>query len=283
MSMKSRITLFLLLLGIVGAAPIFAGSAAIGTVAGSLNATVSGQTLLPNSTIFSGDPLQVKDGAAVIALENGSRITLGSETQARFFKEASGVSIALSKGNVAMFHPAKGSGLAVNVEDWTITPGKGYKTVGEVAMLNGAVLVTAKEGSLDVAGHGRTLKVAQGKTVTLLPKNAASPQAGTSQKLVGGSTALEGATLAAAGVGAVLAGIGMSRAGDARDAANAANSQAAAATSAANAATSAANAATSSATAAGDAANAAGCALNTQANAAGQPSPYTPPAGFTCP
>lgn len=281
MSMKSRITLFLLLLGIVGAAPIFAGSAAIGTVAGSLNATVSGQALLPNSTVFNGDQLQVKDGAAVIALTNGSRMTLGSETQAQFFKEGNGVSITLAKGNVSMFHPAKGSDLAVNVEKWAITPGKGYKSVGEVAMLNDAVVVTAKEGSLHVTRNGRTMDVAQGKTITLNTRDAAMPQTGTSQKLTsGGNTALEAGALGAAGIGAILAGVAMSRAGNARDNAAAADSQAAAATSAANAATSAANAATSAATAAGTAANDAGCALNLHANALGQPSPYTPPTGM---
>ena len=53
------------------AAPVYAGSAVIGSVAGSLNATVGGQALLPNTVIFSGDGLQVKVGAAVIALETG--------------------------------------------------------------------------------------------------------------------------------------------------------------------------------------------------------------------
>lgn len=285
MSMKSRIMLYLLLLGIVGAVPIFAGSAAIGTVAGSLNATVSGQALLPNSTVFNGDQLQVKDGAAVIALMNGSRMTLGSETQAQFFKGTDGVTVALAKGNVSMFHPAKGSNLAVNAEKWAITPGAGYKTVGEVAMLNGSVVVTTKEGSLHVVGNGQTLDVAQGKTITLLPKNAAMPQAGTSQKLVNGNTGLEAAAVGAGGIAAILAGVAMSRAGNARDAANAAGSQAAAATSAANAATSAANAATSAATASGNAANAAGCALNYEENPNGMAnaSPYVPPAGYTCP
>ena len=283
MMMKRRVALFLLLMGIVSAAPIFAGSAALGTVAGSLNASVSGQTLLPNSTVFNGDQLQVKDGAAVIALANGSRMTLGSETQAQFFKQSGGVSVTLAKGNVSLYHPAKGSSLAVNVQKWSITPGKGYKSVGEVAMLNGAVIVTAKEGSLHVQGNGRALDVAQGKTITLLPKTAAMPQAGTSQKLVGGNTGLEAATLGVAGAGAVLAGFAMVRAGHARDAANAANSSAQAATSAANAATSAANAATAAATAAGINANEAGCALNTTANGLGNPSPYIPPTGFTCP
>ncbi len=281
--MKMRVMLFLMLLGIVSAAPIFAGSAALGTVAGSLNASVSGQALLPNSTVFNGDQLQVNDGAAVIALANGSRMTLGSETQAQFFKQSDGVSVTLAKGNVSMYHPAKGSSLAVNVQKWSITPSKGYKSVGEVAMLNGAVIVTAKEGSLHVQGNGRALDVAQGKTITLLPKTAAMPQAGTSQKLVGGNTGLEAATLGVAGAGAILAGIAMSRAGNARDAANAANSSAQAATSAANAATSAANAATAAATAAGINANETGCALNTTANGLGNPSPYIPPTGFTCP
>lgn len=281
MSMKFRITLFLLLLGVVGAAPIFAGSAAIGTVAGSLNATVGGQALLANGTVFSGDQLQVKEGAAVIALANGSRMTLGSETQAQFIEETDVVTLALAKGNVSMFHPANGSQVAVNAASWSITPVKGYKTVGQVAMVsNGEVMVTAKEGSLHVAGNGRAMDVAQGKTITLLPKNAAAPQTGTSQKLVSGNTGLEAAGLGAGVVAAILAGIGMSRAGNATNAANAANTQAAAATSAANAATSAANAAQSTS-------NLAGCAVNnltTQVYGSGVvPSPYTPPSGSTCP
>ncbi len=274
MSMKSRIALFLLMLGVVGAAPIFAGSAAIGTVAGSLNATDSGQALLPNTTIFSGDHLQVENGAAVIAFANGSRMALGQNTQAQFLREESGVNVELAEGNVSMYHPAQGSNLEVNVEKWAITPGRGFKTVGDVAMLNGAVVVTAKQGLLHVAGNGQSLDVTQGKTITLLPKTKAMPQAGTSQKLVGGNTALEAGALVAGGVAAVLAGVAVKRAGDANTNAQNATTQAAAATSAANAATSAA-------TAAGDAANAAGCALDT-INPMMSPSPYIPPTGFSC-
>jgi hypothetical protein len=278
MSMKLRISLFLLLLGIVGASPMFAGSAAIGTVAGSINATIGGQAILPNTTIFSGDHLQVEDGAAVIALANGSRMSLGQNTQAQFLREQQGgVDVALTKGNVSMYHPAEGTHLQVNVEDWAITPGKGYKTIGEVAMLNKAVLVTAREGSLQVEGNGQTIHVAEGKTITLMPKAKAMPQAGTSQKLVSGS-ALSGAALVAAGV---AAGFGIASFIEAKDAKNNANS----ATSAADAAESQAAAATSSADAAGSAANAAGCALNTEAATLtpSTPSPYTPPSGFTCP
>lgn len=274
MSMKFRISLFMLLLALVGAAPIFAGSAAIGTVAGSINATIGGQAILPNSTIFSGDHLQVQDGAAVIALANGSRMSLGQNTEAQFLKEESGVGVALAKGNVSMYHPAAGSNLQVDVEDWAITPGKGFKTIGEVAMLNKAVMVTAKEGTLEVEGNGQTINVAQGKTITLLPKSKAMPQAGTSQKLVSGA-GLGAAAAVLAGVGAAF---GIASFIEAKDAKNNANS----ATSAADAAVSAANSAGSQAALAGSAANAAGCAIDAL-NPTVTPSPYVPPTGLSCP
>jgi hypothetical protein len=231
--------------------------------------------MLPNSTIFSGDHLQVQNGAAVIALANGSRMSLGQNTEAQFLKEEEGgVNVALAKGNVSMYHPAEGTNLQVNVEDWAITPGKGYKTVGEIAMLNKSVMVTAKQGLLHVEGGGQTIDVAQGKTVTLLPKTKDMPQAGTSQKLVSGS-GLGAAAAVLAGVGAAF---GIASFIEAKDAKNNANS----ATSAADAAASAATAANSNAVLAGSAANAAGCALDTL-NPTVTPSPYIPPTGFTCP
>ncbi|MGH9359043.1 MAG: hypothetical protein ACRD1O_07710, partial [Terriglobia bacterium] len=267
--MKKRVMVLLLLLGIVSVAPVFAGSAAIGTVAGSLNASVSGQALLPNSTVFNGDQLQVKDGAAVIALANGSRLTLGSETQVQFFKQADGVAVSLAKGNVSMYHPAKGSDLAVNVQSWSITPDQGYKSVGEVAMLNDAVIVTAKEGALHVQGNGRSINVAQGKTITLVPKTAAMPNSSGTQKLVsGGSSGLWVAAISADVVGGILGGLALSNAGETRSSANFDNAVLQSATSAANAATSTANAA--------------GCAINA-ASPSLTPSPYIPPAGMTCP
>ena len=85
MTMKKtvlRLTLFALLMGAVATVPAMAGSAVIGSVAGSMNATVGGQSLLPNTTIFSGDSLQVRDGVAVIAVGNNSRVVFGRDTVA---------------------------------------------------------------------------------------------------------------------------------------------------------------------------------------------------------
>jgi len=276
------------LLTALAAAPMYAGSAVVGSVAGSLNATVGGQALVPNTVIFSGDSLQVKDGAAVIALENGNRMAFGRETEASFLRESDAVEVVLGHGDVSMYQADQRTGLRVKAGDYEVTPASGYKTLGEVAMLNGVVTVTSKEGTLKVAGAGRTVEVAQGKTLTLGTKAARAPQTGGSQKLGGNTDELLAAgALAAGAVAAILAGISISRADDAKSAAEEANSTAASAASAASAAASAASAADSDAIAAGNNANLAGCAIDILTEdyfgAGVVPSPYTPPSPFTCP
>src|ERR1039458_9610962 len=166
MTMKNtvlRLTLFALLMGAVATVPAMAGSAVIGSVAGSMNATVGGQSLLPNTTIFSGDSLQVRDGVAVIAVGNSSRVTFGRDTVASFLRDSNQVTVLLSQGNVSMLHPNDGTSLRVKAGEISITPAAGFKTLGEIAMLNGAVVVTAKEGSLRVEDHGATKNVAKGQ------------------------------------------------------------------------------------------------------------------------
>jgi hypothetical protein len=146
-----------------------------------------------------------------------------------------------------------------------------------VAMLNGAVVVTAKEGSLVVENNDQRVSVAKGKTIAINPKVARSPQGGAAGgPHISSGTALQVGALAASGVSTVVGAIAVVRAGDARDSASAANSTAAAANAAAS---SAAAAAASSAAAA----NTAGCALNILAFNLGLPSPYMPPAGESCP
>jgi hypothetical protein len=168
--------LFVLLVAL-GVLPVLAGSAVVGSVAGSLNATIGGQALEPNTTLFSGDRLEVKDGAAVIALGAGSRMVFGRQTQATFLREADGVTVTLGEGDVSMYHPEAGTGLRVKVGELVIEPGKGYATRGEVAMLDGSVVVTAKEGTLRVVEGKRAMEVKKGQTMTIR-QTAASPQGG---------------------------------------------------------------------------------------------------------
>jgi hypothetical protein len=250
-----RLTLFALLVGAVATVPALAGSAVIGSVAGSMNATIGGQSLLPNTTIFSGDSLQVRDGVAVIAVGNNSRVIFGRDTVASFLRDSNDVTVLLSQGNVSMMHPNDGTPVRVKVGEISITPATGFKTLGEVAMLNGSVVVTAKEGALNVEDHGATKNVTKGQTIVISHKNA--DKGGGGGWGGGNDTILLVVAVAAAGTGAILAGVAMSRAGNANNAAYEAIAAANQATSAANAANStAAGAASAAQAAAASAANA---------------------------
>jgi hypothetical protein len=284
----ARFSLYLILLGLVAVLPAFAGSAIVGSVAGSMNATVGGQTLLPNTTLFSGDSLQVKDGVAVVALGSTSRMVFGHDTVASFLRDSNEVTVLLGQGSVSLFHNADGMPVRMKIGTVSVAPVSGFKTLGEVAMLNGTVVVTAKDGALRVdEGNGQVVNVAKGKTIAVTPQTKA-PQGGTTSagRCCGGSNIWDIVDVAVGGAAAILAGVAISRAGDAKTDAAAADSAAAAAgasaSSAAAAASAAASAASAAASAASAAAIAAGCALNLEANEMGDPSPYTPPAGVSC-
>jgi len=245
-----RISLFALLIGMVAVVPVFAGSAVIGSVAGSMNASVGGQTLLPNTTIFSGDSLQVRDGVAVVAVGNNGRMVFGRDTVASFLRDTNEVTVLLSQGDVSVFHPIDGAAVRVKAGNVSIVPTVGFKTLGEVAMLNGSVVVTAKEGALQVDDHGTTKKVAKGQTVVFPPKTANGGKGGSSVGCCAEGIWLGVGALGAGVAAAILAGLAESHANTAitdanaaTAAADAANSTAAAAvTAATTAATNAANA-----------------------------------------
>src|SRR5947208_2638370 len=184
-----------------------AGSAVIGSVAGSRNTTLGGEPLLPSAVVFSGDSLKVGDGATVIALSQGSRLVFGRETQASFSREGNEVTVRLGQGSVSLYHPEGGAELKVKANELSIEPARGFKTLGEVAMLDGAIVVTSKEGSLRVEGNGAPVEVATGKTITIGSRMARAPrpQGGGQGLGGGGSTALEAGALGAGAAAAILA------------------------------------------------------------------------------
>jgi len=280
---NARLTLCLIFLGLVVTVPAFCGSAVVGSVAGSMNATVGGQTLLPNTTLFSGDSLQVKDGVAVIAVGSTSRMVFGHNTSASFQRDANEVTVLLDQGDVSLFNAEGTMPVRVKVGNVSVAPLAGIKTLGEVAMLNGTAVITAKEGTLRVEGNGPAVNVVKGKTITVNTK-AGAPQGGgnpPSGRHVSSEGMWMGAAAGLAGGALAVGAVALSRAGTASDNASSAASEAAVAASNAAAATSAAD---SAASAAASAANSVGCALNVLAAQEGQPtSPYTPPTGMSCP
>jgi len=275
---------------LVAAVPAFAGSSIVGSLAGSMNATIGGQPAPEGSVLFSGDSLKVKDGAAVVAFGRGGRAVFGRNSEVSFLREGESVIARLASGSVSIFQPGEDrNGMRLKFDNVTIGPAGGYKTLGEVAMLGDAVVVSTKEGMMSVNyADGKTTTVPAGEVLRLSPKSKRAPQeAAGSQHFGSSASPIEWAALAAAGTAAVLAGVDIKKSNDAKSSADAATAAGNAATSAANAATAAANSATAAASAADSdalaataAANAAGCALNVVEYPV---SPYTPPTGQTCP
>jgi len=287
------VVLAVLTFALVAAVPSFAGSSIVGSVAGSLNTTIGGQPAINGSTVFSGDSLKVKDGAAVVTFGRGSRAVFGRNSEVSFSRQGENITAHLASGTVSIFQPVEErNGMRVKFDNVTVGPTGGYKTLGEVAMVDGAVAVRTKEGMMSVSfADGKTTEVPAGEVMRLVPNPQRAPQEAAGSQHFGQSNWVEYAALGAAGVAAVLAGIDISKADNA-------NTNALAAEAAANAATSAANAAASDAIAAQAAAVAAalsaevaavdaGCAENivfhaTPGNAA-SPSPFVPPSGYTGP
>jgi trimeric autotransporter adhesin len=253
----SRVLLAAVFFGMLTPLHAMGGSAAIGAIADSVDATVGGEAIQPNTVVFSGDTLRVADGAAVVAMNTGSRVVLGQRTAASFLKGSQEVVVVVANGNVSIYHPASAEPLRLRLGGLFVGPAKGFNTLGDVAMLNGMAVITAKEGMLRLEGNGSTVEVHKGRTiavpvkVTRAPQGAPSAAAGPPPQHTGGSSSL----LLWAGVGAGVVGatfgiIGYSKGNNASDKADNALSASSAAASTATAAGTAAQAATSIAVAA---------------------------------
>ncbi|HEX5412398.1 MAG TPA: hypothetical protein VFZ27_11140 [Terriglobia bacterium] len=148
------------------------GSMPIGALMGSKNATIDGQVPLPHTTLLSGDNLQVRNGVAVVTLDQGNRMLLGSETEASFLRDADAVTVSLTQGNLSLYHPQASKLFRVKAGEVTVTPAKDYKTLGELAMADGFLTVTSKDGTLRVEKAGATQDVAKGKTIKIEAQSA---------------------------------------------------------------------------------------------------------------
>jgi len=202
MSSRLQFCLRLVLAATLASVPARGGSAVVGSVAACLNATLEGQALQPRTVVFGGDSLQVKDGAAVVAMYNGSRIAFGPETTASFQRQERAVTVALSAGNVSLYHADGQVALRVRAGGVTVEAAPGYKVLGKVAMLDGAVVVTAKEGTLRVNDGGRPLEVPKGKTLTVKANTVSTAES----LKPGGGTPLNAAAFGAEAAGTIFAG-----------------------------------------------------------------------------
>lgn len=149
--------------------------APVGWLLGSRNATLDGQAALPHTAVLSGDNLQVGNGLAMVSLDQGNRMIMGRDTEASFLQQADGVTVSLTRGTMSLYHQGAGEALRVKIGDVTVAPSQNSRTLGEVAMADGFLLVTARDGTLQVERSGRTEEVSKGKTITIAAKAADAP------------------------------------------------------------------------------------------------------------
>lgn len=159
----------LVLSGVMGmtAASAVAASSPIGLLEGSKNATLDGQIPLAHTTVLSGDTLHVKNGLAMVALKNGNRLILGRRTVVSFSRESGGVEMSLTSGKISLYHVKTGGGLRVKVGDVIVVPARGSSTLGQIVMVDGLLLVTTKDGMLQVEESGATKEVSKGSTIRI--------------------------------------------------------------------------------------------------------------------
>lgn len=172
MTRKMGLSCVLALIGFVGLSAVPAAAASgpmpIGSLTGSKNTTLDGRVPLPHTTVLSGDTLHVTDGIAMVVLNHGTRLMLGSGTAASFSRANDGVVAALSRGNILIYHALEGTGFRVKIGGVTVAPAQDCRTLGEVAMVSGLLEVTAKEGVLQVEESGKIREVSKGKTITIV-------------------------------------------------------------------------------------------------------------------
>ncbi len=147
----------------------------LGSLLGSKNATLDGQVPLPHTTLLSGDNLRVDEGLAMVTLDQGNRMILGRQTRASFLREADAVTVSLTQGNLSLYHPQAGRPFRIKAGDVTVFPAKGYRTLGQIAMVDGFLAVTAKDGALQVEKGGAVQDVGKGKTITIATGTARAP------------------------------------------------------------------------------------------------------------
>jgi len=199
-----------LLAGVLGLAAA-GGPIPVGSLVGSKNATLNGQAPLPYTTVLSGDNLQVRDGLALVTLDQGDRMILGSGTDASFSRETDGVAVSMTRGNLSLYHPEAGPGFRVKIGDVTVRPAPGYRTLGKIAMVDGTLRVTAKDGTLQVEKGGATKEVSKGKTITLAMTAARSPAPNPPVNLHMSHTAHVTGAVVAGGAAASLATMALTR------------------------------------------------------------------------
>jgi len=115
-----------------------------------------------DTTLYPGDTVATaKDGLAFVALLGGNQVHLGPDTGVAFAEEGETLIIGLARGIVAV--RSGESPLSLNAIGIRVRPAA--SGLYEVAVDGNAVVVSSREGDIEVQGTNRTFVVPSGKAM----------------------------------------------------------------------------------------------------------------------
>jgi hypothetical protein len=183
-----------------------ASSAIVGVAVAVSNSSIDGTALQSGRTIVSGDDLRVGEGTALVAMGSGSHMLFGPDTAASFERTSDEVTVVVARGNVTLYQPHSDAvRLRVKVDDLLLAPAADAETLGEVAVSDGALYVTTKQGLLRLEEGGSTMDLPKGKWVRL-HRTARSRQLSRGSS---GRSTVEWVAAGTASTAAVLAGLAL--------------------------------------------------------------------------
>jgi hypothetical protein len=153
------------------AAPAWAATnPVVGTAGPSQAASVRGASLLPGTTLFSGDTVNVgARGGAALTFGLGSMVRLSEETTLRLHKDDNRVAFELVRGRVA-FRSSEQLPVEAHLADANIRSANGLAAQGVLAFRTPKlVVVSAEKGSLliSTAHDARSVSLREGESVEM--------------------------------------------------------------------------------------------------------------------
>lgn len=156
----------------------------VGTAGPSQAASVRGAGLLPGTTLFSGDTVDVgARGEAALAFGRGSMVRLSEETTLRLEKGDNRVAFELVRGRVA-FRSSEQLPVEAHLADANIRSSNGLAAVGVMAFRTPKlVVVTAERGSLliSTAHDTKNISLREGESVEMRLQSQDTQQGGGSR------------------------------------------------------------------------------------------------------
>ncbi len=148
---------------------------AIGVVTESTDATFRNGRVQPGQNLFAGDSLNVAKGGTWILLSDGSEVTLGPMTQARFEQRAGHITTLIQSGVVSLRCTARMSQTELRAGNVSARLGEAHAEA-VVTATPAELTLAAKSGSLKVETYTGTLEVKAGDALRFLPDAQQDPQ-----------------------------------------------------------------------------------------------------------